>query len=76
MSDGMLKPMLLTFAAAAGISFVYWLVFLIRQNKQKDAEIVAKDTEIQYTKLKGEIDDSSLLDVIRRNNQRNDKRKQ
>lgn len=62
--------MLLTFAAAAGITFVSWLIYLIRQNGQKDAEIKIKEYEVKKVVLKGEIDDSSLLNVIRRANSR------
>lgn len=58
------------FGFGAGVSFIYWIVYLVRQNQLKDAQIKAKEYEVEYQKLKGEIDDSSLLDVIRRNNER------
>lgn len=70
MTDGMLKSMLLTFAAASGITFITWVIYLIKQGQKKDAQIAVKETELEYKKLQGEIDDSSLLSIVRRNNKR------
>lgn len=70
MKDIFLSPMIKFFGFGAGVSFIYWIVYLVRQNQLKDAQIKAKEYEVEYQKLKGEIDDSSLLDVIRRNNER------
>lgn len=70
MSDGLLKQVLLTFSAASGISFVCWIIFLIKQNGQKDVEIKIKEYEVQKIKLKGEIDDASLLSVVKRADKR------
>jgi hypothetical protein len=70
MNETFIKGILYAFACSAGVGFVLLIGYLFKSNQKKDAQIAVKETEIEYKKLQGEIDDSSLLNAVRRNNER------
>lgn len=70
MNETFIKGILYAFAGSSGVGFVLLIAYLFKSNQKKDAQIAVKETEIEYKKLQGEIDDSSLLSLVRKNNSR------
>lgn len=66
----MAKEFVVFFGISAGVTFALWVIRKYNRYKQLDALQKASELRVQHEKLKGEIDDSSLLDIIRRNNKR------